>query len=398
MDASEPDILSNASIEYRKKLSTPTALGPSTKYFNTYALMNAMAIYNGQRSVDPDKRVFLLTRSGFAGLQRYSTATWSGDIGTRWEDMKAQISAGLNFSISGIPYWTMDIGGFCVENRYARAKEGSEDLEEWRELNTRWYQFGSFCPLFRSHGQFPLREVYNISPESHPAYKSMVYYDKLRYNLMPYIYSLAGMTWFNDYTIMRALIMDYNGDPNIKNIGDQYMFGPSLLVAPVYKYKERSREVYLPESNGWYDFYSGKYLTGGQKINADAPYERLPLFVREGSIMPIGPEIQYTDEKPADPVTLLIYSGKDCEFTLYEDEGTNYNYEKGSYSNIRFSYNEDKKELTADDRKGEFPGMLKSRTFNIKFIKKDTPVPFDPDSSPDMTITYNGNRVTVKEK
>ncbi len=194
MDASEPDIQSNSSIEYRKALTTPTALGPSTKYFNAYALMNAEAIYNGQREADPDRRVFLLTRSGFPGLQRYSTATWSGDIGTRWEDMKAQISAGLNFAISGIPYWTMDIGGFCVENRYTRAQEGSADLDEWRELNARWYQFGAFCPLFRSHGQFPLREIYNIAPENHPAYTSMVYFNKLRYRLMPYIYTLAGMT------------------------------------------------------------------------------------------------------------------------------------------------------------------------------------------------------------
>ncbi|NSW94151.1 MAG: DUF4968 domain-containing protein, partial [Bacteroidales bacterium] len=231
MDASEPDILSNASIEYRKTLSTPTALGPSAKYFNTYALVNAMAIYNGQRSADPDKRVFLLTRSGFAGLQKYSTAVWSGDIGTRWEEMKAQIPAGLNFALSGIPYWTFDIGGFCVENRFTRAKEGSEDLEEWRELNTRWFQFGAFCPIFRSHGQFPFREIYNISPAGHPAYESMVYYDRLRYRLLPYIYSLAGLTFFNDYTIMRAMVMDFSSDKNVKNIGDQYMFGPSLLVA-----------------------------------------------------------------------------------------------------------------------------------------------------------------------
>jgi len=398
MDASEPDILSNASIEYRKKLSTPTALGPSTKYFNTYALMNAMAIYNGQRSVDRDKRVFLLTRSGFLGLQRYSTATWSGDIGTRWEDMKAQISAGLNFAVSGIPYWTMDIGGFCVENRYARAKEGSEDGEEWRELNSRWYQFGSFCPLFRSHGQYPLRELYNLSPETHPAYKSMVYYDKLRYRLMPYIYSLAGMTWFNDYTIMRPLVMDFNGDKEVKNIGDEYMFGPSLMVAPVYKYRARSREVYLPEQNGWYELYSGKYLTGGQRINADAPYERMPLFVREGTILPIGPDLQYTNEKPADPITLFIYTGRDCDFTLYEDEGTNYNYEKGDYSNIRFSYDEKKRELTIDERKGEFSGMLKSRIFNVVFIDRDRPLSFDPNAVPEMTITYEGNKASVIRK
>jgi alpha-D-xyloside xylohydrolase len=396
MDASEPDILSNASIEYQKQLSTPTALGPSTKYFNAYALMNAMTIYNGQRSVDPDKRVFLLTRSGFAGLQRYSTATWSGDIGTRWEDMKAQIPAGLNYSLSGIPYWTMDIGGFCVENRYVRAKEGSEDMEEWRELNTRWYQFGAFCPLFRSHGQFPLREVYNISPEGHPAYNSMVYYDKLRYYLMPYIYSLAGLTWFNDYTIMRAMVMDFGYDKNVENIGDQYMFGPSLLVAPVYRYKARTREVYLPESCGWYDFYSGKYFRGGRKIEAEAPYERIPLFVKEGSVIPVGPSIQYTNEKPADPVTFYIYAGKDCAFTLYEDEGVNYNYEKGLCSTIKISFNNSTGQITVSDRTGEFPGMLKSRKFNFIMVRGEDPVPFDPDAEPHLSIGYEGRKITVE--
>lgn len=201
-------------MDYRKALCGPTALGPSTQYFNAYALMNAEAIYDGQRAVDPDRRVFLLTRSGFAGLQRYSTATWSGDIATRWEDMKAQISAGLNFSICGIPYWSMDIGGFCVEKRYESGfkhfnKTGKEnaDLKEWRELNTRWFQFGAFVPIFRSHGQYPYREVYNIAPEDHPAYASIVYYTNLRYWLMPYIYSLAGMIYHDNYTIMRPLVM-----------------------------------------------------------------------------------------------------------------------------------------------------------------------------------------------
>jgi len=224
----------------------------------------------------------------------------------------------------------------------------------------------------------------------------MIYYDKLRYRLMPYIYSLAGMTYFNDYTIMRPLIMDFNGDSNVNNTGDQYMFGPSLMVAPVYKYKARSREVYFPETCGWYDFYTGKYISGGQKINVDARYEILPLFVREGTILPTGPEINYTDEKPADPVTLFIYTGKSCEFVLYEDEGTNYNYEKGSYSNIRFSYSEEKKELTIDERKGVFEGMLKSRTFNIVFISRDKPAAFNPDANYSRTITYNGEGVTIK--
>jgi alpha-D-xyloside xylohydrolase len=398
MDASEPDILSNSSIEYRKELMTPTALGPSAKYFNAYALMNAEAIYDGQRSVDPNKRVFLLTRSGFAGLQRYSTATWSGDIGTRWEDMKAQISAGLNYAISGIPYWTMDIGGFCVEKRYEQAKEGSADLDEWRELNSRWYQFGAFCPLFRSHGQFPYREIFNIAPENHPAYKSMVYVNKLRYLLMPYIYSLAGKTHFEDYTIMRALVMDFNGDKKVEDIGDQYMFGPSLMVAPVYQYKARNREVYFPAANGWYDLYSGKYTEGGQKISVDAPYERMPLFVKEGSIVPFGPEIQYAGEKQADVITLYVYTGKDAEFTLYEDEGINYNYEKGAFNTIQIKYNDQSGKLTIGDSTGSFDGMLKSRTFNIVWVSKDKPVAFDLGKKSDSTVTYEGKMVEVTRK
>jgi len=398
MDASEPDIQSNSSLQYRKDLSTPTALGPSTKYFNAYALMNAEAIYNGQRSVDPNKRVFLLTRSGFAGLQRYSTATWSGDIGTRWEDMKSQISAGLNFALSGIPYWTMDIGGFCVENRYVKAKEGSEDLNEWRELNSRWYQFGAFCPLFRSHGQLPYREVFNIAPDNHPAYKSIVYVNKLRYRLMPYIYSLAAKTYFEDYTIMRAMVMDFNGDQGVTSIGDQYMFGPSIMVAPVYTYQARNREVYFPKANGWYEFYSGKFVEGGQKLTVDAPYERIPLYIKEGTILPFGPEIEYTSQKPADEITLFVYTGKDAEFTLYEDEGVNYDYEKGEFSSIQISYDEETGILTIGDGKGSFDGMLTSRTFSIVWVSKDKAVAYNPEKLSGEKYTYEGKSIEIIKK
>ncbi len=372
MDASEPNIRDCTNMDYRKALCGPTALGSSTEFFNAYALVNADAIYNGQRGVDNDKRVFLLTRSGFAGLQRYSTATWSGDIATRWEDLKAQISAGLNFAISGIPYWTMDIGGFCVENRYVAGQEifnrtGREnaDQKEWRELNTRWWQFGAFCPLFRAHGQYPLREPWEIAPEGHPAYESIVYYTKLRYSLMPYIYSLAGLTWFEDYTIMRPLVMDFMADANVTNIGDTYMFGPAFLVAPVYEYGAREREVYFPECEGWYDFYTNKFQPGGVTVEVDAPYERMPLYVRAGSIVPCGPEIQWSDEKPAEVIDVYVYQGADGEFTLYEDENVNYNYEKGMCSMIKFSYNDRMKLLSIGDRQGEFPGMLENRTFNV---------------------------------
>ncbi len=391
LDATEPDIQSNASIEYRKQLMTPTALGPSTQYFNAYALMNAKGIYEGQRSLGKDERVFILTRSGFAGIQRYGAVTWSGDIGTRWEDMKAQISAGINFAMAGLPYWTMDIGGFCVEKRYETAEEGSEDLNEWRELNTRWYQFGAFAPLFRVHGQYPYREIFNIAPEGHPAYQSMLYYNKLRYRLMPYIYSLAGMTYLNDYTIMRGLAMDFTHDKNVYDIGDQFMFGPSLMVCPVYEYQARSKEIYLPESKGWYDIYSGSYFEGGKLMKADAPYERMPLFVKAGSILPIGPEIEYTTQKAADLITLYVYTGDDAEFTLYEDEGDNYNYEKGKYALIPIKWDESDQKLTIGNREGEFEGMLKERKFKVVFVSKDKKVSMLVGEG--ETINYSGKEI-----
>jgi alpha-D-xyloside xylohydrolase len=395
MDASEPDILSNSSIEYRKKLMNPTYYGPSTKYFNAYALMNAKGIYEGSRSANPDQRVFLLTRSGYPGLQRYAAATWSGDIASRWEDLRSQIPAGINYSMSGNPYWTMDIGGFCVENRYVNAKEGSADREEWRELNTRWTQFGAFAPIFRSHGQYPYREVFNIAPASHPAYKSIVFYNKLRYQLMPYIYSLAGMTWLYDYTIMRGLSMDFYNDKDVSDIGDQYMFGPAMMVCPVYTCKARKREVYFPSGSGWYDFYSGRYFSGGEKRTVDAPYERIPLFVKEGSIIPAGSEIEYTSQKSADSISLYIYTGSDGTFILYEDENINYNYEKGAYIIIPFSYKESTGELTIGPQQGEYPGMLKDRTFFINWVTKDKPVGFPAHKTSLVKIRYSGQKEVV---
>lgn len=402
MDASEPNVRDCIDIEYRKDLMNPTYAGPADKYFNAYALMNAEAIYDGQRGVDPDKRVFLLTRSGFSGQQRYSTATWSGDIGTRWEDMEAQIAAGLNFAMSGVPYWTMDIGGFCVEDRYVKgaakyleAGEENDDLKEWRELNTRWYQFGAFAPLFRAHGQWPFREVYNIAPENHPAYNSIVKYTKLRYNLMPYIYSLAGKTYFDDYTIMRPMVMDFTADLNTRNLKDQYMFGPAFLVAPVYKYGARDREVYFPAGETWYDFYTGKAVKGGQTLKVNAPYETMPLFVRGGSIVPAGGDIQYAAQKSDEPVTIVVYGGRDGDFTIYEDEGTNYNYEKGAFSKIRLEYNDKTNELTIADREGSFPGMQSDRKFNIVKVDATHPVA-DAIKAKGKLVNYNGRKAVVK--
>ena len=396
MDASEPDILSNASLEYRKKLTGPTALGSSTQFLNTYALVNAQGIFEGQKGVNPNQRVFLLTRSGFAGLQKYSTATWSGDIATRWEDMKAQISAGLNFSMSGIPYWTMDIGGFCVEKRYETAAEGSEDLNEWRELNTRWYQFGAFAPLYRAHGQFPYREIFNIAPQNHPAYESILYYTKLRYRLMPYIYSLGAKVYFDDYTLMRALVMDFQTDDKVLNISDQYMFGPSMMICPVYEYKARNRNVYFPCCEGWYDIYTGNFIRSSQETVVNAPYNQMPVFVKAGSIIPVGPEIQYVGEKSDEPITLYVYAGADASFTLYNDEGINYNYEKNQFSKIEINFFDKSNTLVLQAREGSYTGMAQNRTFHIVYITKDKPKPLQFDQKPDITIKYNGTKQSVK--
>lgn len=394
MDASEPDILSNVSPERRKAQMQPTALGTAAEYMNAYPLQNAKGIYEGQRGMYPNQRVFLLTRSGFAGSQRYAAAIWSGDIASRWEDMKAQISAGLNFSLSGLPYWTMDIGGFSVERRYE--KPNAQDLEEWRELNTRWFQFGAFVPLFRAHGQFPFREIYNIAPDTHEAYKSMLYYNRLRYKLMPYIYSMAGAAYHNNYTIMRALVMDFAADKNVADIGDQFMLGSSLLVNPVYQYKATTRNVYLPQGQGWYDAYNGTYYTGGQNINAAAPYGRMPLFIKEGTVLVTGPDMQYVSEKPVDPLTVYVYTGKDGSFTLYEDENANYNYEKGQYAQIVFSYNDAGRILTIANREGTFKGMLPTRNIHIIVVNKDTPAGFDKPAPEQKKITYSGKKLTIR--
>jgi alpha-D-xyloside xylohydrolase len=388
MDASEPNIQDNTDMEYRKLLCGPTALGPSAKFFNAYALVNADAIYNGQREVNPDSRVFLLTRSGFAGLQRYSTATWSGDIATRWEDMKAQISAGLNFALSGIPWWTMDIGGFCVENRYSAAKEGSEDLAEWRELNARWYQFGAFCPLFRSHGQYPYREIYNIAPEGAPAYRTMKYYTELRYRLIPYIYSLAARARFDDYTLMRALVMDYTADRATYDVGDQFLFGSAFMVCPVYTYKARSRDVYFPAGR-WYDFYTGQSLEGGARRTVDAPYERIPLYVRAGAIVPTGDIVQSTAD-PQKDLTVYVYTGADGSFSLYEDNGLTYDYEQGDYATIPFAYTEADQTLVIGARQGAYPGMIPERDLTVVFINPEHPAGIP------VTVRYTGDSLTVR--
>jgi alpha-D-xyloside xylohydrolase len=385
MDATEPDIHSNLSIEERKETMTPTALGPGAAFFNSFPLVHAEGVAQGWRSFKPGVRSFILTRSAFGGLQRAGAAVWSGDVAARWDDLRNQISAGVNFSMSGIPNWTHDIGGFAVEDRYSRQDPAA--LAEWRELNLRWFQFGAFSPLFRSHGEFPHREIYEIAPAGSAMERSMEYYDRLRYRLLPYIYTLAADTWFADGTIMRGLVMDFPADRAVWGIGDEYLFGHELLVAPVTAFKARTRPVHLPAGVDWYDFYSGRAFVGGRTIDADAPYEHIPLFVRAGSILPIGPALQYAAEKPADPITLTVYTGADGRFSLYEDDGTSLGYQRGAFTRIPLSWNERTRTLTIGARQGAFPGMLKARTVRIRWITPGRPLDLD---AADTELHYDG--------
>ena len=390
MDASEPNLRDCLPLDYMKWLLGPNALGSSTEYLNAYALVNAQAIYEGQRSVDPDKRVFLLTRNGYGGLQRYSTASWSGDIGTSWTDMRMQMAAGLGYSMSGIPFWGMDIGGFSVMSKF----QSPAFNEEWQELQTRWHQFGAFVPLFRTHGQWPRRELWNITGKGSSAYESILWYMRLRYRLMPYLYSLTGAVHFEDATLMRGLPMDFPEDPEVRDLSDQWLLGPALMPCPVYEYKARSRSVYFPEG-GWYDFYTGAYIPGGQRLTVDAPYERMPLYVRAGSIIPFGPSVEYTGEKPADDILIVVYAGADARFTLYEDDGLTYGYEKGEYSTIDFFWDDTARRLFIGARKGVFPNMLGSRTFRVCVVDPEHPHGYDPDGESALSILYDGQEDSV---
>jgi len=551
MDSTEPEV--NEADEKHIKQIGQTALGSIARYLNTYSLMTTKGVYEGQRSVSSDKRVVILTRSAFAGQQRYAAATWSGDIVARWDVFRNQISAGLNFCMSGIPYWTTDIGAFYVRQYGAFFDEGCND-PGYRELYVRWFQYGAFCPIFRSHGTDTPREIWRFGEPGTWAYDTLVKYDILRYRLLPYIYSLAWKVTSDGYTIMRGLPMDFSNDKTVLNIDNQFMFGPALLICPVTKqmyYGEdyinevipadylftpdgqkgglrvefyngqnfeklvttrvqkkasyntwvdelpegvdrvnyslrwtgevltkgageyefwltcddgvrlwlddrlvidswqaqrarnhrakvnleagkkyrlridyfnsqngtqmrlawttpdmpreiynpneiKSWRLYLPEARGWYDFWTGERREGGKWIEREVPIDIMPIYVRAGSIVPMGPEVQYSTEKPADPIELRIYPGEDAEFILYEDENDNYNYEKGFYALIPIKWDEKNQSLTIGEEKGDFPGKLKRRTFHLVWVGKNHGVGVEPERRPDKIVLYEGKSIQVK--
>jgi alpha-D-xyloside xylohydrolase len=394
MDASEPDLHSNVDVPERTKRMGPTAIGPAAEYFNSYALLHTQGVYDGEMALNPDVRPFILTRSGFGGLQRNASAVWSGDVVARWDDFRDQISAGVNLSMSGIPNWTTDIGGFSVENRYVN--KDPAHWAEWQELNLRWFQFGAFSPLFRSHGEAPFREIFTLADEGTEVYQSLAWYDELRYRLMPYTYTLAADTYQRDASMMRGLVMDFPTDKKAQNVDDQYLYGREFLVAPVTQFKARSRQVYLPGATTWYDFNTGKAFKGGQTIKAEAPLNRMPLYVKAGSIVPTTVVQQYVGEKPDAPLTVVVYTGADGVFELYEDDGLSNGYVRGAYSRIPMSYDNASGRLTIGARSGTFKGMLENRVIKVRFIGAGVkPTDFD---TVDATVDYAGQPVVVTRK
>jgi len=409
MDNTEPDVLSNSRLEDFKELIGPTVYGAGEITFNPYSLVSTGAMYDGLKRDQPDTRQFILSRSGFAGIQRNAVAVWSGDTVGRWNNLYDQIASGTNMSMSGVPNWTHDIGGYAQEVRYQAGDVGSaqenrtvgnakakpEDMEEWRELNQRWWQFGAFTPLFRSHGEVVKRELYNISAGDDAMRDNMVWFLKLRYRLMPYIYTMASDTHYHNGTMMRGLVMDFPNDEKAKNVKDQYMFGPSFLVAPVHEYKARSRQVYLPAGADWYDFYTGERHQGGATRKIDAPRDRMPLFVKAGSVITTGPVTQYVDEKPDAPITILVYAGANGVTSLYEDDGVSNGYTRGEASRIPIAYDDKTGTVQIGARAGQYKGMVAKREFKVRLIKPGVSTSATLEAS-DKSVSYDGKPVTIK--
>jgi alpha-D-xyloside xylohydrolase len=399
VDQCEPD---NGSLLDERRRAV-FSVGRGIDYFNSYSLEHSKGIYQGWRRDIPGKRVFCLIRQSFAGEQRNAAVLWSSDISSTFSAFRNQVPQGINACVSGIPYWTSDIGGYMSRT----SKDGIPDwtLPQYRELFTRWFQFGTFCPVMRIHGKGE-RALFSRNWDEHTR-AILLKYDKLRYRLLPYIYSLAGKTTLDNYTMMRSLAFDFRNDPKVYNIPDQYMFGPAFLVNPVTKQLysganaaagETTRKVYLPAKTEWVDFWTGQTLAGGQTIDAPAPINVMPLFVKTGSIVPMGPNIEYATQNPSGPIELRIYPGADGWFKYYEDENDNYNYEKGKYATFTFKWNDKLKQLTISDRKGSFSGMPQKHVFHVVLVKPGHGVGGDVADNADKTVDYRGKAVTVKIK
>jgi len=385
LDSAEPEeywphmgdaILSNKQI----------AIGNGAQYTNIFPFMHTLGIQQHWRAASERKRVFLLTRSAFLGQQRVGATVWSGDVFGSYWGLSHQVAAGLNFALSGYPYWTTDIGGYWPPH------DNPLGDPKFQELYARWFEYGTFCPIFRTHGHRPHNELWAFDKVE----PILINYDKLRYRLMPYIYSLAWRVTNGDYTIQRPLVMDWRTDPKTRDVGDQFMFGPAVLVSPVLQADATHRTLYLPDSPAWYDFWTGASQKGSREIEADAPLDRIPLYVRAGSILPLGPEIEYADEQPAGPIELRIYPGADGKFELYQDAGDSYDYENGAHSIIPLHWSESTRTLTIGDREGSYPEMPRSIEIKVVWVSVGHGSGVTPVANPDKIVEYTGKALSIQ--
>jgi alpha-D-xyloside xylohydrolase len=360
-------------------------IGSGLEYTNIFPFAHNLGVQDHWKQATQEKRVFLLTRSAFLGQQRVGATVWSGDVYTTWWALRHQVPAGLNFALSGYPYWTTDIGG------YHQPYAGLANKPEYQELYARWFEYGAFCPIFRTHGHRDHNELWIYDR----VYPGLLAIDRLRYRLLPYIYSLAWRVTNEDYTIQRPLVMDFRTDPATWDIGDQFLFGPAILVSPVLKEHATERTVYLPAGAAWYDFWTGERTAGGVEVNAPAPIERIPLDVRAGSILPLGPAIEYAGQA-SDPIELRIYPGANGDFTLYEDEGDSYRYEQGAHATIPIHWDDAGRTLTVGTREGSYKGMAARHTFNVVLVAAGHGVGGDVTAAPDKTVDYSGVKTAVK--
>ncbi len=387
LDSTEPDHINRKDSDY----DLPTFRGQYKSVKNAYSLMHNSGIASHQKQQNKDKRVVILTRSGFIGQQRYGSNTWSGDVQSTWDMLEKQIPAALNYTMMGIPNWNSDIGGFFA-GRWN--KEGGAKNPKYQELYVRWMQFGAFCPMMRSHGTEVPREIWNFGNRGDWCFDAQEKIINLRYALLPYIYSTSWDVSNNDGTFMRPLVMDFAADRNTYEIGSEFMFGRSLLVAPVTSPEVKEWKVYLPQGSLWWDFWTNQKIDGGKNVVKEVTKDIIPLYVKAGSIIPFGPKVQYSDEKKWDNLEIRIYGGADGDFILYEDEKDNYNYEKGVFTTIKFHWDDAARKLTVNSREGAYPGMLSRRKFNVVIVDTNSGIGDKP-MKVSKSISYTGKKITV---
>ena len=417
MDSTDPDFFNPKESDYEHKVT-----GGSWRLLrNAFPLETVRGIYQSQRKDDRDKRVFIMTRSSYAGQQHYGSNMWSGDVNSSWDMLRKQVPCGLSFTLTGNPNFNTDIGGFFCGSYNTRGSGSAPKNPQFQELYVRWMQYGLFCPVFRSHGADAPREIWQFGQKGEPVYDAIEKQIRLRYRLIPYLYSTAWQVTSNNDSYMRPLFADFASDKKVWNMTDEFMFGRSILACPIVnpQYTEekiirtnemtgwekrreergerrensdgpdwtatKSANKYLPKGATWYDFWTGKAYKGGQNVTLQTSFDRVPMFVRAGSILPLGPEMQYVGEKSWDNLEVRVYPGANGSFTLYEDEGDSYHYEKGVYSTIPFSWNDKSRTLTIGSRQGSYPGMLQQRQFTV----------VTPEGG-STTISYDGNATTVK--